>query len=178
MPIRNRNIEDPKVSGALSTALYGGITASKLEEQHERVTDVTVTSAQILTLNATPVTLIAAPGANKAIIFTGAVLATAGGTAYAGIAATEEFSFKYTNAAGLNVSTVETTGWLDQTTAQVRWAQPHTRTITTDVPEEVVPVANAALVAHMVVGEITTGNYNIRIRIFYRVVPTTVATLV
>lgn len=178
MPIRNRNIEDPKVAGALNTALYGGITASKLEEQHERVTDKIITSAQILTLNATPVTLIAAPGANKAIIFLGAVVATGGGTAYAGIAATEEFSFKYTGAAGLNVSTVETTGWLDQTTAQVRWAQPHTSNITTDVPESYTPVANAALVAHMVVGEITTGNYPISVRVFYRIVPTTIATLV
>jgi hypothetical protein len=178
MPIRSRNIEDPKVSGALNAAQYGGITASKLEEQHERVTDKIITSAQVLALNATPVTVIAAPGANKAIIFLGAVVASGGGTAYAGIAATEEFSLKYTNGAGLNVATVEATGWLDQTTAQVRWVYPHVKNITVDTPEDITPVANAALVAHMLVGEITTGNYPISVRVYYRIVPTTIATLV
>ena len=177
MPIRNRNIADPQVSGTLATAVYGGIKAEKLEEQHERVKDLTITTAQVLALNATPITLIAAPGANKAIIFEGAVLATAGGTAYAGIAATEDFAFRYTDASGIDVAHVEATGWLDQTTAQVRYALPQTGALAEGTISSFVPVANAALVAHMAVGEIITGDYDIRVRVYYRIVPTTVATI-
>jgi hypothetical protein len=178
MPIRNRNIADPEVAAALATAKYGGIKAEKLEEQHERVADKTITSAQVLALNATPITLVAAPGADKAIIFEGAVLATAGGTAYGGIAATEDFAFRYTNGSGIDVGHAEATGWLDQTTAQVRYCRPQTGAVAEGTISDFVPVANAALVAHMAVGEITTGNYDIRVRVYYRVVPTTVATLV
>ena len=48
---------------------------------------VTITSAQLLALNASPITLVSAPGAGKALIFEGLLIQKPAGTAYAGIAA-------------------------------------------------------------------------------------------
>jgi hypothetical protein len=139
--------------------------------------DVTITSAQVLALNATPVTVVAAPGAGFANIFEGAVAITDGGTAYAGIAAGEDLSFKYTNGSGQELGVIETTGWLDQTTAQVRYCRPQTGAISAGTVSSITPVANAVIVAQFLSGEITTGNYPIKLRIFFRTVPTVSANL-
>lgn len=123
---------------------------------------VEITSAQILALNATPVELIAAPGAGNVLEFESAVVHKPAGTAYAGVAAGEDLAIKYTNGSGAQVNTsLETTGFLDQTTAQTRM----TRAIVT----EYTPVANAALVAQLLVGEITTGDSPLYVTISYRV---------
>lgn len=135
------------------------------------VVQKTVTSAQVLALNATPQTLVVAPGAGRALIFLGAVVHKPAGTAYAGIAATEELAVKYTNGSGLNVGTCEATGFLDQSTAQTRWIYPHAKTITVDTPDDITPVVNAAFVAHMVVGEVTTGTSSVIFRVYFRVIP-------
>lgn len=147
----------------------GSVTAPKLEEQVERITDVTLSSAQVLALNATPITLIAAPGADKAIIVEGAVLHKPAGTAYAGIAAGEDLALKYTDGSGLQVGSAEMTGFADDTGAQTRYIRPYTAA---SGISSITPVANAALVAHMLVGEITTGDSNFLLRVFYRIVPT------
>lgn len=137
----------------------------------ESYVDVTITSAQLLALNATPQTIVAAPGANLALIFKGAVLHKPAGTAYAGIAAGEDLSVKYTNAAGAEVGVVEATGFLDQTTAQTRFALPSTPS-GAGTATDITPVANAPLVLHLLVGEIITGDSNLLLRVYYRVVPT------
>lgn len=143
-----------------------------------RSVDVTITSAQLLALFATPRTVVAAPGANKALIFVGAVIHKPAGTAYAGIAATEDLSFKYTNAAGLELGVCETTGFLDQATAQTRYVEragitaPAAGAVTSFTP-----VANAAIVLHLLVAEITTGTSVLKLRVYYRVVPTNGAVL-
>jgi hypothetical protein len=111
---------------------------------------VTITSAQLLALNATPITLVSAPGSGKALEFVSAVVYKPAGTAYAGIAGGEDLAIKYTDGSGAQVNTsLETTSFLDQTTAQLRITRP--------IVTEVVPVANAALVLQLLVGEITTG---------------------
>ena len=138
----------------------------------ERYVDVTITTGQLLALNATPIEVVAAPGPNKAVIFEGAVLHKPAGTAYAAIAAGEDLSFKYTNGSGLEVAVVETTGFLDQATAQTRYARPQTGAIAAGTVSSVTPVANAALVLQLLVGEITTGDSALIVRVFYRVVPT------
>jgi hypothetical protein len=132
-----------------------------------RFTDKFIGSAQVLALNATPQTLVAAPGAGKFLEFLGAYLfldyAT---TAYNGIAAGEDLVVKYTNAAGAAVSTqVETTGFLDQTSDQLRVARP----VGTD-PAVLALASNAALVLHLLVGEVTTGDSPLKVRTFYRVI--------
>src|SRR6185369_2968707 len=111
------------VDGSLTTAEYAdsSVTPAKLDPMVLKYVDVTVTSAQLLALNATPQTAIAAPGANKAIIPVGIIAYKAAGAAYAGIASGEDLSFKYTNSSGAEIAQMETTGFLDQTTAQTRF---------------------------------------------------------
>lgn len=126
-------------------------------------TDVTITSAQLLALNATPQTLIAAPGVGKAIVVEDVQLHKPAGTAYAGIAAGEDLAVKYSNAAGAEVCQIETTGFLDQAGAQYRQTRPTTTAAFT-------PVDNAPVVLHLLVGEIITGNSDLKVRIRHRTV--------
>lgn len=130
--------------------------------------DVLVSSAEILALNATPKALVPAPGANFALVFEGAVIHKPAGTAYAGIAAGEDLSVKYTDGSGTEVAECETTGFLDQATAQTRYVRPHNAA---SAISSLTPTANAALVLHMLTGEITTGNSPLHVRVFYRIVP-------
>lgn len=132
--------------------------------------DKTVTVAQMLALNATPVTIVGAPGANKALIFESAVLYKPAGTAYAGVAAGEDLVLKYTGAAGLQVGSCEATGFLDAATAQTRFVHGYRAA---SLVSEITPVANSPLVIHMLVGEVTTGDSVLRVRTFYRIVAMT-----
>lgn len=131
-----------------------------------RYAEVTISAAEMLALNATPKTLVAAPGAGKMLVFHGAVaILDYNSAAYAGIAAGEDLAVKYTNGSGAAASTtLETTGFLDQTSDQIR---TH-KAIATDLT----PVANAALVLHLASGEITTGNSPLRYKVWYSVVST------
>lgn len=122
-----------------------------------------ISSAQLLALNATPQTIIPAPGVGKAAIFQGMMLQKPAGVAYGGIAAGEDLSVKYTDAAGLELAQCETTGFLDQATNQIRYVRPQTAA---SGNSSFTPVENAALVLHLLSGEITTGdqplNYEVR----------------
>jgi len=141
------------------------ITAPEFKGNCGNYVDVTITTAQILALNATPQTIVGAPGANKAIIPMGVVLYLPfNSVAYSGIASGEDFSFKYTNASGAEVLQVETTGFLDASASAVRFAQPNATLLT--------PVANAAIVLHLLSGEVAAGNSPLKIRFYYRTVPT------
>lgn len=132
--------------------------------------DVTITSAQLLALNATPQTIVAAPGAGLAIVPAGPVAAVAfldyNSAAYGGIAAGEDLAFKYTDDAGTELFQIETTGFLDQTSDQVRFAAD---------PTLVTPEANVPVVLHMLVGEVTTGDSPLFVRFYYRLIPTTLS---
>jgi hypothetical protein len=123
---------------------------------------VEISSAALLALNATPATLVSAPGAGKALILVGAELwLDYGGTAYAGIAAGEDLAIKYSDAAGATLATVEATGFLDATADAFRYVAPTTTAAFT-------PVADAPLVLHMLTGEIITGNSLLKLRVLYR----------
>lgn len=152
------------IEGARSTDTLGGQAGGVA------IRDVTLTAAQILELNAEPVELVPAPGANKALIFEGAVIHKPAGTAYAGVAAGEDLAIKYTDDSGLDVGECEMTGFADQTTAQSRFIRPVVQG--TAPISSFTPVANAALVAHMLAGEITTGDSVFRFRVYYRIVDT------
>ena len=130
--------------------------------------DVLVSSAQLLSMFATPVEIVPTPGANFGLVFEGAQLHKPAGTAYAGIAAGADLTIKYTNQAGAEVGSAETTGFLDQATAQSRYIRP--QTAASGVSDKT-PVANAALVIALLVGEITTGNSALHVRVWYRIVP-------
>ena len=129
--------------------------------------DVTVSSAELLALYTTPKTLVAAPGAGNILVLDSAQLwldyAT---TAYDGIASGEDLSIKYTNGSGAEVAQIEATGFLDGTADETRYVRAASAAA-------VQPVANAALVLHMLVGNIATGDSPLKVRTFYRVLPET-----
>jgi hypothetical protein len=134
--------------------------------------DVTISSAELLALNATPKELVPAPGAGFALVLDSVVAYKAAGTAYAGIAAGEDISIRYTDGSGTELAEIEATGFLDQATAQTRFAYPFRAA---SGISSVTPTANAALVAHMLTGEITTGDSALKLRVFYRILPTTLS---
>lgn len=146
------------------------IDAAQAAQSPLQFVDVTITSAELLALNATPKTIVAAPGADLALIFDGAVAIKPAGTAYAGIAGGEDLAIKYTDASGIEVAEFETTGFLDQATKQVRYAFGYRAA---SLISSITPVENAPLVAHLLSGEITTGDSDLNLRVYYRVVPTT-----
>jgi len=137
--------------------------ASAVVDAHGATYDVTITSAQLLALFATPITVLDAPDAGFAWLIDRVVAYKSAGTAYGGIAAGEDLTLKYTNASGAICAQLETTGFLDQTTAQTRAV----RGTSTDLT----PVAAAAIVAHMLVVEITTGDSPLKLRITARLIP-------
>lgn len=123
---------------------------------------VTLTSAQILALNATPISVLAAPGTGLTTIVNRVTAYKPAGTAYAGIATGEDLAFKYTNASGAIAAQIETTGFLDSTGALMASSSSPGGLVTT----------NAAIVAHMLTGEITTGDTDLILWISYDIVPT------
>jgi hypothetical protein len=129
-----------------------------------------VTTAQILALNATPVTLVPAPGANLALIFEGAMLFYKyNSAAYGGIAAGEDLAVKYTDGSGLQVGSCEATGFLDLTANAIRYINPYRAA---SGVSDITPVANSPLVLQMLVGEVITGNSPLFVMVNYRVMPT------
>ena len=145
----------------------GSVPADALDESLENVTKVTITGAELLALNATPIELVPAPGAGKALIFTGAQLhLDYNSAAYAGVAVGEDLSIEYSG--GAIVAQIETTGFLDQTNDEFRWALPATTAAAT--VSEVTPVANTALDVSLLVGEIITGDSPLIIEVRYRTI--------
>lgn len=130
---------------------------------------VTLSSAQLLALNGTPITVISAPAANKAIVIDRVVAYKPSGTAYT-VAGNKDIVLRYTDGSGTILIGVETTGFLDQTTAQTRYEMPQSAVGTGAV--EVTPTAAAAIVAHMTTGEVTTGNSAVKLGIWYRTIDT------
>lgn len=132
----------------------------------EMTTDIVVTTGQLLALNAVPKTLLAAPGAGKAIILLDAILFyDYNSAAYAGIAGGEDLEIRHTDGSGQLFATIETTGFLDQTSDQVRHIFPLAAAQST-------PVADAALILCLASGEITTGNSPLKVRVHYKVIDT------
>jgi len=134
-----------------------------------RYQDVTIAPAQVLTLFSVPQTVLAAPGANLATILIGAMVTKPAGTAFAGLAAGSDLSLKYTGTGGLEVSQCETTGFLDQTTAQARWMRIPAAA---SGPNDITPVANAVIILQLLLNDITTGTSPLKLRLLYRIVPT------
>lgn len=146
-------------------------TLTLLDGDEVKTVDVAIPAAQMLTLNATPRTLVQAPGAGYALIFVGAIaFYDFVAAAYGGIAAGEDLSVKYTDAAGLEVGQLEATGFLDQASDQLRYIRPHHAA---SGPNGITPVPNAALVLHMLVGEVITGDGPLKLRVYYRRIPAT-----
>tara|TARA_R110000824_G_scaffold54043_2_gene149203 strand:- start:14046 stop:14618 length:573 start_codon:yes stop_codon:yes gene_type:complete len=171
----NAVVSDSINALAVTTAKLAAdsVTMAKLDEAVLQKASVQITTGQILALNAAPKTLVAAPGAGKAIMVRGVFCALDyNSAAYAGIAGGEDWVLKYTNGSGDEITGhIETTGWLDQTSDQLRWVGPIGAS---NAVADVIPVVNAAVVMHQLSGEITTGNSPVNVDVYYHVmsVPT------
>lgn len=128
------------------------------------IAEVTLTAEQILALHTTAITLVAAPGAGKAIVVTGPIMYQLGGTktAYANIAAGDNLAVGFDGAtAGVNlISTLETTGYMDQT---------NTMSAISSLETSYVVGVNKAVKAKLM-GAIDTGAMTLKVRVPYRVV--------
>ena len=156
-----------KVRGKYVVGRVDALGRMEAPETFKRAVDVTITSTQLLALNNTAIDLVAAPGAGKALILLGAILfLDYNSTAYDGVAAGEDLTINYTDKTGDVLATIETTGFLDQAADEVRYVfAASTAAIT--------PVADAVLCLHLLTAEIATGNSPLKLRVYYRVVPTT-----
>lgn len=128
-----------------------------------------ISSALLLALNATPQTVVAAPGAGKALVVSALQLYKPAGVAYAGIAAGEDLALRYTNGSGVIVAECETTGFLDQATAQMRYVYPIVAAAVAPIGD-VTPAVNAPLVLQLLSGEITTGDQPLFYKIWGRTI--------
>jgi hypothetical protein len=136
-----------------------------------QVAEVSLTNAEIKALRATPKTLVAAPGAGKALVFHLATLLLDAGT-NALTESADNLAVKYENGSGDAVSdTIETTGFIDQTTDQL--------TIAVAIKDPIVAKAvceNKPLVLHNTGdGEIAGNAANdatLRVKVWYSTVNT------
>lgn len=123
----------------------------------------TLSSAQLLALNGTPVDAFAAPPAGIAVVPVSAVaFLDYGGTAYDGIATGEDLVLRYTDSSGAIAATIETTGFLDASADAHRHIQFASQATLTPA---------AKLVWHMTTGNIATGNSVLKTRTRYKLVP-------
>lgn len=126
--------------------------------------DVTITNAQALALRATPVTLVAAPGAGKLLVFHHAILVVNAAAGVYGETAAN-LAVRQTNTTGALVSdAIETTGWIDQVAIKATTARAKLDALSV--------LLNAALVLHNTgAGEWTGGNAanTLKVRCFYTI---------
>jgi len=127
---------------------------------------VTVTSAEMLALAASPKELVPAPGANKVLEFVSVVIKyIAGGTAYTESSA--DIAVQYSG--GQNVHTsIDATGFIDQTNDEIRVAHADETALATTVDLEALKNTGFTL-DNEGSGEWTGGTGTLDVRINYRV---------
>lgn len=133
----------------------------------ELMTEVTLTSAQVKALKGTPITLVAAPGADLAIVPMAVNIVVNYGGTNAFTETADDLSIGY--AGGAELMEIESTGLIDQTNDEWRFIE------FTGHDETFIPVENAAVVITNLDDEIA-GNAGadntVKVRLYYRVVPT------
>lgn len=130
-----------------------------------RVTDTIIATAAVLALNATPITVVAAPGVGVFTEFLGAyVLLDYNAAAYVD-GAGEDLVFKYTDSSGAEVS-IEADGSLfDGTADACVWIPPIGAAAAVGAVEM---VDNAVIVLHLLSGEWITGDSPLKVRVYHR----------
>lgn len=129
-------------------------------------TNVTVSSAEMLTLRATPKQLVPAPGAGKILMLDSAWLQLDFNTS-AYTESTDNMAIKYTDASGVTVSIeIEATGFVDATVdTSVRALPVLNATVANSAAE------NQALVLNNIGdGEYASGDSPVLVNIYYRVI--------
>ncbi len=143
-----------------------GVDAGHLANDLWKYADIQLTNAEMLALRATPKTLIAAPGANKAILVH-KIHAVCDAAAGAYTESADNIVLEYAD--GTDIMTLETTGWIDQAAVSPRIQAPdqHSALVT--------PVANSAVqLKNSGDGEFGGGNAanTFSIRVYYSIVDT------
>lgn len=141
----------------LLSAVGDKAIAQKIGNSLNSYVDVKLTSSQLDTLAATPVSLIAAPGSGKITIVNKVVgFLDFNSAAYAG--SSEVLSIRYTDGSGAAICSFQEAGFLEATADKY------------EIPAiiDVLPVANAAIVA-TANADLTTGDSPIYLRIYYTV---------
>ena len=117
------------------------------------VTRVELTVAEMRAGFATPVELVAAPGAGFALLVDKVIISLPAGTAFTGIASGEDIQIEY-GALNVNVVTdVETTGFLDQATKEMRVTRFADPTLSFDLEA----AGNDNIEYTLLIGDITAG---------------------
>lgn len=162
------NCADVFAAGAIPGSKLASheITHTQLASSVEKYADVTITPGQLLALNNTAQILVAAPAAGYANVPTRLVLfldfAT---TPYDGIASGEDLAVKYTDKNGTQIMSVETDPFLASSADATVYAPAPTTLLT--------PTPAAALVLHLLTGEIANGDSPLIVRTYYKTIPTT-----
>lgn len=144
----------------------GAITSAKMDAGLLRSATVNLTSAQIKALKATPITLVAAPGADLAVVPVSIALVVNYGGTNAFTESADDLSIGYSG--GAEIKEIESTGLIDQTNDEWRY-------ITFEFDETFQPTENTAVVITNLDDEIAgnaAGNNTARVVLNYRVVPT------
>jgi hypothetical protein len=139
------------------------IRSAELHSELVRYKDVTIPTASVLAAYTTPYTILAAPPAGYFNIFEGArVTLDYAGVAYASV---QDATIRYTDGSGQTCATLTGSGFFDATADASRYLYPvHLAAFA--------PVAAAVLVFVIASADIVTGTSPIKIRVFYRRVPT------
>lgn len=133
---------------------------------------ISLTSAQVKALRATPITMVPAAGAGLVVQFLGAELLLDYGGTNVFTEAADNLAFRYVNGTGVIVSqTVETTGFIDQAGDVITNAMPKIDAIATKAQSE-----NVALVLHNtgaaeIAGNAANNNV-VRVKVRYAMVAT------
>lgn len=155
-------------AGSIGTAelANNAVTSAKLDVSTIQYAEVSLTNANVLNLRATPITLVAAPGAGKFVEFISAQLLFDYVGAYT--ESTDNMAIKYENGSGTAVSeTIEATGFVDATADTVINVKP-----TTSAALAKTAIENKVLCLHNTGdGEYGGGNAGnaVRVKVAYRV---------
>jgi len=136
----------------------GKVVVGQINEDIVQQARVTITSAQLLALNTTPKTLVAAPGAGKYIVIDEITAFNNYGTAAYAFAAA--MTINYTNGSGDKACT---------DIAEVAFCEASADALATTHGIDCIPVANAAVVATVATSDPTTGDGTFDLDIKYRI---------
>ena len=129
----------------------------------ERVHRTVLTVTQVRALNSTRREIIPAPGAGKVILpGRGVLLKLPSGTAFGGIAAGEDLTFRYAGGTVNPFGTIETIGFLSVTSEEMRFLAARPSAAIEPVEDAAVQIQNS--------GSITGGRSGLVIYAFYFIV--------
>lgn len=155
-----------QIKSYLTQAVGDEAIARLLVNEIHETADTLIATAAVKTLNATPVELVAAPGSGKYLEFLGALLFIDYTSADYVAGAGEDLVIRYENASG-QICSASVDGSVLAASADALVYIPPVSDPSASPAGFVVP-DNKALVAHILTGEIATGDSPFKIRTFYR----------